>query len=94
MISCRDLVPERQLRVCRDMTCGADYLQVADKAAPNITEAGMIDSGGYRPDAAGMVPDLALAAGIQVTLFGGERTAEAIERDDSFDQKAFSRNLC
>ena len=64
MISCRDLVPERQLRVRRDMTGGADYLQVADEAAANIANTGVIDSGGHRPDAAGMVPVPAFFGGM------------------------------
>lgn len=64
MISCRDLVPERQLRVRRDMTGGADYLQVADEAAANIANTGVIDSGGHRPNTAGMVPVLAFFGGM------------------------------
>ena len=64
MISCRDLVPKHQLRVRRDMTRGADYLQVADEAASNIANAGVVDPGGHRPDAAGMVPGLAFFAGM------------------------------
>jgi hypothetical protein len=64
MISCRDLVPERQLRIRRDITRSADYLQVADEAAANIANTGVIDSGGHRPDAGGMVPVLAFFGGM------------------------------
>ena len=46
------------------MTRGADYLQVADEAAANIANTGVIDSGGHRPDATGMVSALDFFSGM------------------------------
>ena len=63
MISSRSFVPERQLRVRRDIARGADYLQVTDEAAENIANTGVIDFGGHWPDAAGMVPILGFFGG-------------------------------
>ena len=64
MISCRDLVPECQLCIRRDITRGADYLQVADEAAANIANTRVVNSRGHRPDAAGMVSVLASFGGM------------------------------
>ena len=41
--TCRDVVPDGRFRICGDIACGVDELQIADEAAADIAEAGVFD---------------------------------------------------
>jgi hypothetical protein len=60
-------------------------LQVADEAAADIAEAGVVDGRCCKPDAARMMQVLFLFVGFELVLAGGERAAENIEGDDAFN---------
>jgi len=62
-------------------------LEIANEAAPDIAEAGMVDVRCFQPDAARMMLAFSGFGGFEVALEGGEGTAEDIEGDDAFKVK-------
>jgi hypothetical protein len=78
------VIPEGQFRICGDITCGVNELQISDEAAADITEAGVVDGRCREPDSARMILIL-FRFSFELALAGGEGTAEDIDGDDAFN---------
>jgi hypothetical protein len=79
------VVPEGQFRIYGDIACGVDELQIADEAAADIAEARVVDGRCRESDAARMILVLFQFDAFELSLAGGEGTAEGIEGDDTFN---------
>ena len=70
-----------------------DELQIADEAAADIAEAGVVDRGCRKPDAARMMLVLFRFRPFELSLAGVEGTAKTIEGDDSFNEESALRGV-
>lgn len=79
------MIPKLQFCIGGQFTRGMDELEIANEAASDIAEAGMVDVRCFKPDAAGIMLALFNFGPFEVALVGGEGTAKAVEGDDVFD---------
>jgi hypothetical protein len=49
------VVPEGEFRICKDIACSTDKLQITNKAVADIAKAGVVDTRCYEPYAVRMV---------------------------------------
>ena len=66
-------------------------LKIANEAAADIAEAGVVDTRCLEPDTTRMILTLLVFRSFQVQgLQGGEGTANGVERYNAFDEKSIS----
>jgi hypothetical protein len=65
-------------------------LKIANEAAVDIAKAGMVDIRCLEPDTGRIIPFVFRGFYVQC-IQGGDGTAKAVERYDTFDQKSISK---